>query len=188
MSESGTEPELKLLEYHGTDKVAVVPKKGGRPKKVTVQQVKDALTLTRNNITKSAAALGCSRQTIERMFHEHEAELEAHYDQVQRAIGDSMKETVVVAGQTKPSVAITWLKNYDEEWQPKPTQVEAKVQHQIVDGQFSQEQIHSLSGDDLSRFIKVREAELKNVELELTRLEAETGNPESGTGDSEATE
>jgi hypothetical protein len=64
--------------------------RGGRPPKLTLEQVTKALSNTANSVTKAAIQLGCHRRTLHRFIEKH-PEVQDHRKQV---IGEVCDEAV----------------------------------------------------------------------------------------------
>jgi hypothetical protein len=155
-------------------------KRGGSAEKLTLEQIKQALANTSNNITEAAIQLHCHRDTLYNYIQRY-PELQEHRRQVVAAMCDKARSNVhhaVVAGDVRTS--IVFLGKHDPEWADRSTiKHKGVIQHEVQPvGLLSKVELAALSDAELERMMAVLKAKLADLEAETASLEAQGSTPE----------
>jgi hypothetical protein len=159
----------------GSNPTEPTKKRGGSAEKLTLEQIKQALANTSNNITEAAIQLRCHRDTLYNYIQRY-PELQEHRRQVVAAMCDMARSNVhhaVVAGDVRTS--IVYLSKHDPEWAERSTiKHKGTIQHEVQPaGPMSRGEIEALSDAELKRLIAVLKAEQADVEAEIARTTAQ---------------
>jgi hypothetical protein len=140
---------------------------------LTLEQIKQALANTSNNITEAAIQLRCHRDTLYNYIQRY-PELQEHRRQIVAAMCDMARSNVhhaVIAGDLRTS--IVYLSKHDPEWADRSTIKHKGVIQVQPAGLMSKAEIAALSDAELERLIAALKAEQADVEAEIARITAQ---------------
>jgi hypothetical protein len=155
----------------------------GRKREFTVQDIKDALNASTDNVTEAAILLGCSRETVYDYLKRY-PELQEYRRSIVATLNDFAESTVKQAIKARDWAAtMKWLERRHPEWTKKQV-IEHTGSLAVAAGVMSAAEIAALSDEQLQRLITVRKLEQDDVRSQIDRIEA-AGRP--ADGDSDAT-
>jgi hypothetical protein len=118
---------------------------------ISVEQIKDALHKTINNVTRTAASLGVTRKTIHDYINRY-PELQEHRSEVIEMLCDEARSNVYedVMYHKNVRTSIRMLENSDPVWRNKQT-IEHTGTVGVVPGMMSKDEILKLSDAELDK-------------------------------------